>query len=328
MQATVDPGGQGKHCMGYYIFTYCCIAVFMMTAAYLIYRQWSLPMHLRWEIYPVQHETADKVAYGGSYMEGLNWWEKKQEGSFFNEIRYMAPEIMLLRGLWKQNKSLWWTSFPFHLGLYLMAAAFVLLLISAVFTLWNPLAYAEVDILRRIMDGLIVAALWIGIIAGLMGSLGMLYKRLTDQELRTYATFADYFNIVFILAFFLCAFFTMLFADPFLHASRSYVLGLLTAGAAVPTYVPGQSVSGALTIVLASLLVAYIPLTHMSHMFMKYFIYHNVKWDDAPNRPGTAIEAAVLTNLELKPTWQAKHIGADGQKSWRDIASSSPKELK
>ncbi len=43
----------------------------------------------------------------------------------------------------------------------------------------------------------------------------------------------------------------------------------------------------------ASLLVAYIPLTHMSHMFMKYFLYHKVKWDDAPNRRGGRIEAAV-----------------------------------
>jgi len=63
-------------------------------------------------------------------------------------------------------------------------------------------------------------------------------------------------------------------------------------------------------------------------MFMKFFFYHNVKWDDVPNIRGGRIEAAVTKNLELKPTWQAKHIGADGQKSWKDIASSSPKEMK
>ena len=39
----------------------------------------TLPVHVRWEIYPVQHETTAKVAYGGSYMEELNWWEKKHE---------------------------------------------------------------------------------------------------------------------------------------------------------------------------------------------------------------------------------------------------------
>ena len=27
------------------------------------------PQHLRWEIYPVAHEDADRVTYGGSYLE-------------------------------------------------------------------------------------------------------------------------------------------------------------------------------------------------------------------------------------------------------------------
>ena len=89
-----------------------------------------------------------------------------------------------------------------------------------------------------------------------------------------------------------------------------------------------KAVCGGVAIVLASLLVAYIPLTHMSHMFMKYFLYHNVKWDDAPNRRGGSIEAAILKNLALKPTWKAKHVEADGRKSWLDIASSAPKEMK
>jgi nitrate reductase gamma subunit len=83
-----------------------------------------------------------------------------------------------------------------------------------------------------------------------------------------------------------------------------------------------------MAIVTASLLVAYIPLTHMSHMFMKYFLYHNVKWDDAPNRRGGRIEASVRKNLNLRPTWGARHVGADGRKTWGDIASSAPKEVK
>jgi hypothetical protein len=61
---------------------------------------------------------------------------------------------------------------------------------------------------------------------------------------------------------------------------------------------------------------------------MKYFLYHSVKWDDEPSRPGTRIESATMRNMQYKPTWQAKHIGADGYKSWRDIASADPKETK
>jgi len=81
-------------------------------------------------------------------------------------------------------------------------------------------------------------------------------------------------------------------------------------------------------VVVASFLAAYIPLTHMSHMLMKYFLYHRVQWDDAPNRRGGKIEVAARRNLELKPTWQARHVGADGRKSWREIAASEPGEMK
>ena len=62
--------------MGFYILTYFCIAVFILATVCLIYRQITLPLHLRWEIYPVQHEPTDKLAHGGSYMEDLNWWTR------------------------------------------------------------------------------------------------------------------------------------------------------------------------------------------------------------------------------------------------------------
>ena len=261
-------------------------------------------------------------------MEDADWWKSAYETSAVNELKYMTPEILLLRGLWKENKRLWRLSFPFHLGLYLMLANVVLLLIAAFFALWSPAACAEGGILGLMMNALIVASGWFGIIAGLIGSLGLLYMRLADRDMKLYATPADYFNIVFILMFFLCAFLTAVVVDPFFDAAKSYLLGLLTVGTFAATYQPGQNVFGALTILLASLLAAYIPLTHMSHMFMKYFLYHKVKWDDAPSRPGNAIESAVLQNLKYRPTWKAKHIGADGEKTWRDIATSTPKETK
>jgi nitrate reductase gamma subunit len=314
--------------MGFYVLSYLCVVVFMLVAGYLIYRQMTLPVHLRWEIYPVQHETAAKVAYGGSYLEDINWREKKYESSLFNELKYMVPEILLLRGLWKENRSLWRISFPFHFGLYLMIATFGLLLVHALVTLWNDYPAASGGAIQSLLNGLIVVTGWTGLILGNIGSLGVLYKRLTDPELRDYSSFADYFNIGFIFLFFFSAFVACLLGDPFLEGAKAYTFGLLTGGHSLIPYVPGQSVPGGVAIVSASLLVAYIPLTHMSHMFMKYFLYHHVKWDDAPNRQGGKIETAIMENLELKPTWRAKHVDTDGQKSWRDIASSAPKEIK
>ena len=314
--------------MGFYILSYLCIIVFIVATAYLIYRQLSLPLHVRWEIYPVRHETSARLAYGGSYMEKVNWWNDKYESSSINEIRYMVPEILFLRGLWKENRSLWWVSFPFHFGLYLMIATFALLLLHAFFTLWEFPAFAAGGAASSLLSGLIVVTGWSGLILGNIGSMGVLYKRMTETELRNYSSFVDYFNILFIFLFFLSAFITCLFFDPFLSGAKAYTLGLLTGGHSLNSYMPGQSVSGSLAIVSASLLVAYIPLTHMSHMYMKYFLYHNVKWDDAPNQPGSAVEASIKNNLDLKPTWKAKHVEADGRKSWKDIAVSGHKEMK
>jgi nitrate reductase gamma subunit len=314
--------------MGFYILSYIGLALFILATVHLVYRQLTLPLHVRWEIYPVQHESAAKTAYGGSYLEELNWWEKKYESSLFNEILYMIPEILFIRGLWKENRRLWWVSFPFHFGLYLMIATFGLLVLHALFTLREVSAFATGSAMRTLLEAIIVSTGWAGLILGNVGSLGLLYRRLTDPELRDYSSFADFFNIGFIFLFFLSAFITGLKGDPFLEGARAYVLGLLTGGNPPTTYLPGQSLTGGVAIVTASLLVAYIPLTHMSHMYMKYFLYHKVKWDDAPNRKGGSIEAAVLGNLGLKPTWAAKHVEADGRKSWSDIASSAPKEMK
>lgn len=314
--------------MGFYIFTYVCLAVFLAAIVWRICRQWMLPVHVRWELYPVQHEKACRSAYGGSYMEEPDWWTSPYETSRANAFKYMAPEILLLRGLWKENRSLWWFSFPFHLGLYLVLVTFALLLIFAALTVWGSSIFAESGVLKTTLGGLVFVCGWIGLAAGLFGSLGLLLRRLVDREMRLYAAPADYFNLVLFLAFFACGLLTAALADPAFDAASSYVAGLLTAGRFASGYQPGQSLYGALTILLGSLLAAYIPLTHMSHMFMKYFLYHRVKWDDTPNRPGGAIESLVKRNLQYRPTWKAAHIEADGKKSWRDIAASAPKEVK
>jgi hypothetical protein len=61
----------------------------------------------------------------------------------------------------------------------------------------------------------------------------------------------------------------------------------------------------------------------MAHFIGKYFGYHAVRWDDAPNREGK-LPGIVANNLELKPTWSAAHIAADGTRSWTEIASENP----
>ena len=59
-----------------------------------------MPMHLRWELYPVPHEIGHK--YGGSYYEELDWWTHPRRTNRVRDIfsklrdyfRDSHPEIL------------------------------------------------------------------------------------------------------------------------------------------------------------------------------------------------------------------------------------------
>ena len=72
----------------------------------------KLPMHLRWELSPVPHEKG-KSQYGGSYLEEYDWWTKKREKSLINEAIYMGKEIFFLKGVFENNKKLWYFTCPY-----------------------------------------------------------------------------------------------------------------------------------------------------------------------------------------------------------------------
>ena len=140
--------------------------------------------------------------------------------------------------------------------------------------------------LKSLLDGLIVVTGWCGLILGIFGSLGLLYRRWTDPELRNYSRLFPTISISCSSSSFFPFRLGLPWVDPLLEGAKAYALGLLTGGRPANPYLPGQSVPGRWPSCRHRLLVAYIPLTHMSHMFMKYFLYHQVKWDDAPNRRG------------------------------------------
>jgi nitrate reductase gamma subunit len=293
-----------------------------------IYRQLKLPLHVRWELYPVKHEAGKKAEYGGSYMEELNWWEKEKKSSLFNEMRYMVPEILFLRSLKKENSRLWNLSFPFHFGLYLVIGTLALLVLGAfAMVLGLPIAPGQ-GRLSSLVYYLTILFGFLGLTLGTGGTAALFRRRLKDPELRNYSAFSDYLNLSFIFVFFLISLLAWLFHDHAFDGARAYVYSLLTFGGMPAGLAGNRTILGAMSIVLGSLLIAYLPLTHMSHMFMKYFLYHAVKWEDTPNMRGSRIEAAVLANLGFKPTWAAPHIGADGKKTWGEIATSGNKDGK
>ncbi len=300
----------------------------MIAAGMRIYKQLQMPLHVRWELYPVKHEEGKKAEYGGSYMEEVNWWEKEKRTSLYNEIKYMIPEILFLRGLKEENSRLWNISFPFHFALYLIIATLGLLVLGAFFLLAGYSVGPGQGIFSSLLFYLTFFCGSLGLIMGTGATAALFGRRRRNPELRNYSSFADYWNLGFIFVFFHINLLAWLFQDRGFDGARAYVYSLLTLGRGPEGMEAGHSLLGTLAIILASWFIAYLPLTHMSHMFMKYFMYHSVKWEDTPNVKGGKMEAAILENLGLKPTWSAPHIGADGKKSWGEIATSGPKEKK
>ena len=113
-----------------HLLTYAAFITFVVAVVVRIYKIATMPVHLRWELYPVAHE-GKRARYGGSYFEELDWWTKPRKFSWIGELKGMIPEMLLIKALWENNRSLWYRSFPFHFGLYLLIGWAGLLLLGA-----------------------------------------------------------------------------------------------------------------------------------------------------------------------------------------------------
>ena len=112
------------------VVAYASVAVFVVSVVQRFLALQRLPLHLRWELYPVAHEKG-RASYGGSYLEESDWWTKPRESSKLGELKVMVPEILLLAGVWEHNRGQWLRSFPFHFGIYMLAGLIFLLVVGA-----------------------------------------------------------------------------------------------------------------------------------------------------------------------------------------------------
>jgi len=275
------------------------------------------PLHLRWELYPVPHEEPSRVKHGGSYFEELNWWKSPQKNNVVGDLKVMVPEMLFLKALFEFNRPMWLRSFPFHFGLYLMMGTCGLLLLAALLGLWAPaLAVSGIGTLLHLAY---VATGVFGTALAVLGAVALLIARLTDRKLKTYTVAGDIFNLTFFIVAFgalAIGYLTRGEDAPGMTAIAGGLLGFRTDMAIPPLLQTG--------LILCGLLAAYIPYTHMSHFIGKYFTYHSVRWNDAVNMPGSAIEKKLMEYLTYRPTWAAPHVTADGKRSWADVATTNP----
>jgi len=285
----------------------------------------KMPMHLRWELYPVAHE-AKKAHYGGSYLEESEWWKKPREVSLWGELKAMIPEIVFLVALKEHNPVLWRRSFPFHFGLYLVIGSTLIMIVSGVLAaLWPAILTGGIGILLQYATIILGVA---GLCLGFLGALGLLHQRLFSPELRDFTSGADIFNLVFFIIAFASALLTFALVDQDYSRITFFMQNLVSGSMSA---IPGTGIETllpAITVILMSLLVAYIPLTHMSHFVGKYFAYHSIRWNDAPNIAGGKEEETINELLKQPVNWAAPHINSDGKKSWAEVATQIPLEEK
>jgi nitrate reductase gamma subunit len=303
-----------------YVIAYLGIVFFLIAVAARFVFWSKMPMHLRWELYPVAHEGGGRAAYGGSYLEESDWWQKKRKVSLLGELKVMVPEILFLVALREHNPKLWTRSFPFHFGIYLVAATTILLMMGGVASALLP-ASASVPIENVI--GVLVP--WLGgagLVLGIIGAIGLFLRR-RSRELRDYTAPADYFNLLFFMAAFGVALITFVGYDRDFALVSAFVANLASFNLASMGSGTGVLLL-MLSVVLLSLLTAYIPTTHMSHFVGKYFAYHAIRWKDDPNLPGGKEEKVIEGLLQRPISWGAPHIKGDGKKTWLDVATEEP----
>ena len=296
-------------------FVWGALAVFVLLVIARAVRIASLPVHLRWELYPVAHE--ENAHYGGSFLEHLDWWKRKRHTSVLGELKVMVPEILLLKAVHEHNRPLWYRSFPFHFGLYLLALFVVLLAGGGVaqsmgFVIGEGASAAGAALHWATMSAGYGGLVLMGLGAGLL-----LVRRLGDPALRAYSAPADYLNLLLFVAMSALGLAATVTSDLDFVALRGFMQGLLTLkfDAAAPAGIVMAE------IVAATLLLVYIPTTHMAHFFTKWFMYHGIRWDDQANMVGSPLERRIVAQLGYKVDWAAAHIQGGGRKTWVDVAT-------
>lgn len=279
------------------------IAVFLLVTIGRIVSTARLPIHLRWELAPIPHEKG-KGRYGGSYLEDYEWWKEARKRSLTAPLFFMAGEILLFKGVWRRNRSLWPFSFALHWGSYLFILAFLVELASAILFSGGP--GPESSLLLAIASPLALC----GDLIGTFGVIGLILKRILDSGFRWSNSLGALLNLLVLGALFVSGLFAWsLSADPAAAASL-----LIKAVVSLDRHFEVSAPLAAHGVVFL-LCCVYLPFTNMVHFIVKYFMYHAVRWNDKPLNARMERELRCL--LAGPVGWDGQHAGA--QATWLDL---------
>jgi len=268
-----------------------------------------LPRHLRWELYPVMHEA--RYRYGGSRFEEMDFRDRPGRKGRARSAWYLFREYVTLSEYFKRHKSYWLPLYLWHVGFMLIIAFHVCTFLAAL----AMRAGLPVEAGSPFLAGSVVyyALLLMGVVSfasGLLGSIGVAAKRLSDENLGSYATPQNYFTYFFCLVVFASGLYAWYFVDPTFSEYRRFWLGLIVFR---PITVAPAAM---LHIVLFDLFLLYLPFTRSMHYITRIFAFFLIRWDDEPNLRGSRLEAQLVEQFRSRVTWAGPHIKSG--ETWAD----------
>jgi nitrate reductase gamma subunit len=291
------------------VFTYFAYVFIVVMYAVKIVKYLSLPVHLRWELYPVIHE--EKRGYGSCFEE-LEWWTKVRRKSHIRGVIYLLKEYLHLGEYFKRHFSYWIVLYPWHVGFILIILFHILCFLCGVFMAAGlNISRDSADVSGRMLYYVVIVVGGTSFISGSIGSIGLPLKRIYDRNLRIYATPLNYVSYLLTSVVFLSGLYAWYTVDPALSEYREFWKGLVTLH-----FVSVQGAS-AIHIFVFNLFLIYLPYTRSMHYITRFFAFFLIRWDDEPNVQGCNLEKELIKLQNQKVTWAGPHIGSGNR--WSDL---------
>lgn len=276
----------------------------MVTGIIIKFYQISqLPVNVRWEIYPLPSESGERKRYGGSYLEEVDWVKKKHEKSIIAEFTEPLKEILFLHRVKEFNPyGLWVWSMFLHWGVWLIFLWVLLIIVASIFEGFNLSNFVFIAYLAYIL--------------GVIGSAGLIIKRISNKNLKLYTSGIEYLNLIFLLILFATGF-LMISGEDSVNEVLSYVGGILIFDISL------YEISS-ITLVhflLFKLFLIYIPFSKFFHGPVKFFTFHKILWDDNFQKKGSPEEKKISQQLNYRVRWAGPHILPE--QSWLENAKNT-----
>jgi nitrate reductase gamma subunit len=274
---------------------YGSILFFIVAVALRVKKCVNAPVHLHWELYQE------------SSIYELNEWWTKAYTTFVVKLWSMILDILSLREFYHRNRRFWYPLFVFHAGVYLLILWHLWLFIRAV--------VASVETASSF--GWVLGTF--ATILTFVGAAGILWMRITDEDLKLHYPTIHYLKWVFLLLTLLGGIYAVdVHFKSTTPALLKYVREQVTFSDFEHKLHP--ALAPALHVLFASVWLIYLPFGHVFQLFFRY--YHYLRWDEVPNTRGGIIEKRVKELLERPITWSAPHIQSG--KRWKEVTSEFP----